>query len=143
MSPASYQTAPPRGAAAKVAQRRPGRNGRNGAQSPPTSPRRGGGRRGDGRRGGTVAAAGVAATPALRGNRLLDQVGHAVDPLLVEAEVAVGQGLLGGPVGLVGLAQELLDVGGSAAAARRWWRGFLSPAGGWRRLAADHLADGL
>src|ERR671936_2263717 len=105
MSPASYQTAPPRGAAAKGAQRSPprqrgARDGRR-APAPGSPPRRRGRRRDRGRRRGPVP--GRAGTPPALRERALDQLAHAVDLLLVGGQVAVLQRLLGGLVRLVGL----------------------------------------
>src|SRR5215217_2188490 len=89
MSPASYQTAPPRGAAAKVAQRR------GGSQCPAGN--------------GLAAARGGRGAAALGGEGLLDQLAHPVDVGLVLGEVVVGEGVLGGLVLVVGLGQEALD----------------------------------
>src|SRR4029453_154764 len=99
MSPASYQTAPPRGAAAKVAQE-PGRT--------------------------LGAAGGCGGGAAFGGQGLLEKAGHGVDVFLVLGEVAFGEGALGGFVFLVGLGEEALD---RLVAAPRRGRGCLGAAG--------------
>src|SRR5512132_2719431 len=123
MSPASYQTAPPRGAAAKVAQRGRGRNGQ----------------------GDMLAAGGRGRGPvALGGQGLLDQLAHPVDVALVFGEVVVGEGVLGGLVLVVGLRQEALE-GLFAGGGLGWWGGGAGVAGwcGGGLLAADDLGDGV
>src|SRR4029450_6163948 len=123
MSPASYQTAPPRGAAAKVAQRERGRNAHAD-------------RLAAGRCGGAV---------ALGGEGLLDEPAHAVDVGLVFGEVVVGEGVLGGLVLVVGLGEEALDglVAAAAGGGRGWLGGGAVVGGsGGGLLGADDLGRG-
>src|SRR5918999_2876447 len=123
MSPASYQTAPPRGAAAKVAHGGQAWQWTNGVLRA-------------GCRGGGWGAV------AFGGEGSPDQAAHGVDAALVLGEVAVGESLLGGPVFGVGLAEEVLD---GLVAAWGWRRGLGAAVfgGGFGVLVADDLRDGL